>query len=86
MGSPFDFEVIDKGMEAIQTVLELDAKHDSALVCLNLLWRQKCIGDPLKCKEYLAKAEALLARAKRIRERRVRNEKIKRQFENMTYK
>jgi tetratricopeptide (TPR) repeat protein len=85
-GIRFDFDVIDKGMAAIHTVLELDPKHDSAMVCLNLLWRQKCIGDPLKCKEYLAKAEALLARAKRIRERRVRNEKIKRQLENMGYK
>jgi hypothetical protein len=82
----FDFGAIDKGMDAINTVLELDPEHDSAMVCLNLLWRQKCIREPLKCKEYLAKAEALLARAKWIREKRVRNEKIKRQLENMGYR
>ena len=82
----FDFDAIDKGMDAIHTVLELDPEHDSAMVCLNLLWRQKCIREPLKCKEYLAKAEALLARAKKIRERRIRDEKIKRQLENMAYR
>lgn len=79
----FDFDAIEKGMEAINTVLELDPEHDTAMVCLNLLWRRKCIKDPLKCKEYLAKAEALLARAKKIREKRLRNEKIKKQLENM---
>lgn len=84
MGAEERMVVINKGMKALDDALKINSEDYQAWAYVGLLWRQKITAEPLKEKEFLVKWEEALNKSKDIREKMVRAEKIKAQFEKMS--
>ena len=83
MGPEERMETVDKGLEACNATLKLQPEHYNAYAFIGLLWRQKIVADPLNESKYMANWQKAYDKAKDLRERQVKREKLKQQLEQM---
>ncbi|MCP4217782.1 MAG: tetratricopeptide repeat protein [bacterium] len=84
MMSPEEREkTIAKGMDACQATLRIIPDHNMTFSYISLLWRERIKVDPLKTQEYMAKWKEAYDKAKDLRDKKLKRERLKEQLEKM---
>ncbi|MCP5107420.1 MAG: hypothetical protein GY950_28795 [bacterium] len=83
MGAAERIEAVEKGMDACNTTLKLQPDNDKAYAFIGLLWRQKLVAEPLKNDEYMGYWKKAYDKAKDLREKKLRRQRLQEQLEKM---
>ena len=76
-------DVVQKGFDALTKASELDKAFADPWAYMNLLWREKAKAEPLKEKEYLAKAEECSQKFVQLRRHQQASEEFMKSLEKM---
>ena len=83
MGPKERIQTVDTGLEACNATLKLEPENYNAYAFIGLLWRQKIVAEPLKNDEYMTNWKKAYDKAKSLRERIVRRERLQEQLDQM---
>jgi tetratricopeptide (TPR) repeat protein len=83
MGPEERLVAVNKGMDACNSTLKLQPENHQAYAFIGLLWRQKIVAEPLKNDEYMAEWQKAYDKAKDLREKRLRRQKLQEKLEQM---
>jgi tetratricopeptide (TPR) repeat protein len=83
MGAEERLLAVNKGMDACNATLRLEPDNHQAYAFIGLLWRQKIVAEPLKNDEYMAEWQKAYDKAKDLREKKFRRQKLQEQLEKM---
>lgn len=83
MGAEERLVAVNKGMDACNATLKLQPDSHQAYAFIGLLWRQKIVAEPLKNDEYMAEWQKAYDKAKDLREKKLRRQKLQEQLEKM---